>query len=83
VHPKDFAEKYDLTQEELAELLGVSASLAKKWFSRSSPRLPEQRHMDRLGEIDTLVETYKLLIQLSKTLAEKLPPHIRQLLDLP
>ena len=56
LHPHEFIEKYQLTQAQLAELLGVSVQLVKTWFARENPRKPEQRYLDRLAEIDALLE---------------------------
>jgi predicted transcriptional regulator len=75
LHPRDFALKYDLTQVQLAELLGVSLPLVKTWFARENPREPEQRYIDRLSEIDALLE-------IKKTINEKIPPHLQKLFNL-
>ena len=82
MHPKEFCTKYALTQDELADLLGVSPSLVKQWVSPSTPRTPEQRHLDRLSEIDTLIEILKMLREMVEILTAKLPPHLSKLLDL-
>ena len=75
LHPRDFVEKYQITQAQLAELLGVSLQLVKTWFAREKPREPEQRYLDRLSEIDALLE-------IRKTIDAKIPPHLRQLFNL-
>lgn len=81
MHPKEFAAKYDLTQDELADLLGVSPSLIKQWASPSNPRMPEQRHIDRLSEIDALIEIIKMLREMIFIMTTKLPPHLLKLLN--
>ncbi|MDZ8025979.1 MAG: helix-turn-helix transcriptional regulator [Nostoc sp. DedQUE11] len=75
LHPRDFTEKYQLTQAQLAELLGVSIQLVKTWFARENPRQPEQRYLDRLAEIDALLE-------IKKVIDEKIPPHLQALFNL-
>jgi DNA-binding transcriptional regulator YiaG len=75
LHPREFIQKYDLTQAQLAELLGVSIQLVKTWFAREEPREPEQRYLDRLSEIDALLE-------IRKTIDAKIPPHLRKLFNL-
>jgi predicted transcriptional regulator len=72
LHPRDFVEKYELTQAQLAELLGVSVQLVKTWFGRENPREPEQKYLDRLAEIDALLE-------IKKVIDEKIPPHLKSL----
>jgi transcriptional regulator with XRE-family HTH domain len=74
-HPREFLIKYKITQAELAEVLGVSIQLVKSWFAHSEPRQPEQRYLDRLCEIDALLEIQKII-------NTKVPPHIRRLFDL-
>jgi transcriptional regulator with XRE-family HTH domain len=71
LHPRDFIQKYQLTQAQLAELLGVSVQLIKTWFQRENPR---QRYLDRLAEIDALLE-------IKKVIDEKIPPHLQALFD--
>ncbi len=75
LHPRDFTEKYQLTQAQLADLLGVSLQLVKTWFARENPRQPEQRYLDRLSEIDALLEIKKLI-------DAKIPSHLRSLFNL-
>lgn len=75
LHPRDFIEKYQLTQAQLAELLGVSLQLVKTWFARENPREPEQKYLDRLAEIDALLE-------IKKVIDEKIPPHLKDLFNL-
>ncbi|MCG6138728.1 MAG: XRE family transcriptional regulator [Nostoc sp. LLA-1] len=75
LHPRDFIEKYQLTQAQLAELLGVSIQLVKTWFGREEPRQPEQKYLDRLAEIDALLE-------IKKVIDEKIPPHLQALFNL-
>jgi transcriptional regulator with XRE-family HTH domain len=75
LHPRDFIEKYQLTQAQLAELLGVSVQLVKTWFQRENPRQPEHRYLDRLAEIDALLE-------IKKVIDEKIPPHLQALFNL-
>ncbi len=75
LHPREFVDKYNLTQAQLAELLGVSLGLVKTWFQREEPRQPEQRYLDRLSEIDALLE-------IKQKIDEKLPPHLRSLFNL-
>lgn len=75
LHPRDFASKYQLTQVQLADLLGVSLQLVKTWFARESPRQPEQRYLDRLSEIDALLE-------IRKVIDAKIPKHLRSLFNL-
>jgi predicted transcriptional regulator len=75
LHPREFIEKYQLTQAQLAELLGVSLPLVKTWFKHNNPREPEQRYLDRLAEIDALLE-------IKKVIDEKMPAHLRKLFDL-
>ncbi|MBD2609262.1 MAG: helix-turn-helix transcriptional regulator [Tolypothrix carrinoi HA7290-LM1] len=75
LHPRNFVEKYQLTQAQLAELLGVSVQLVKTWFAREDPREPEQKYLDRLAEIDALLE-------IKKVIDEKIPPHLRKLFHL-
>ncbi|MBW4499661.1 MAG: XRE family transcriptional regulator [Scytonema hyalinum WJT4-NPBG1] len=74
LHPRDFIEKYQLTQAQLAELLGVSVQLVKTWFQRENPRQPEQKYLDRLAEIDALLE-------IKKVIDEKIPPHLKSLFN--
>ncbi|BAZ18843.1 hypothetical protein NIES4071_107280 (plasmid) [Calothrix sp. NIES-4071] len=75
LHPRAFIKKYGLSQPQLAELLGVSLPLVRTWFARESPRQPEQRYLDRLAEIDALLE-------IKKVIDEKLPPHLQELFNL-
>ncbi len=75
LHPRDFVKKYQLTQAQLAELLGVSVQLVKTWFAREDPRQPEQRYLDRLAEIDALLE-------IKKVIDEKIPPHLQALFNI-
>lgn len=75
LHPRDFIKKYQLTQAQLAELLGVSIQLVKTWFAKEDPRQPEQRYLDRLSEIDALLE-------IKKVIDEKIPPHLQALFNL-
>ncbi|MEO0684112.1 MAG: XRE family transcriptional regulator, partial [Cyanobacteria bacterium J06649_11] len=60
---------------QLAELLGVSVQLVKTWFAREKPREPEQKYLDRLAEIDALLE-------IKKVIDEKIPPHLKDLFNL-
>ena len=75
MHPRDFIEKYQLTQAQLAELLGVSLQLVKTWFARENPREPEQKYLDSLAEIDALLE-------IKKVIDKKIPPHLKDLFNL-
>jgi len=74
LHPRDFIKKYQLTQAQLAELLGVSIQLVKSWFAHENPREPEQRYLHRLEEIDALLE-------IRKTIDAKIPPHLHKLFN--
>ncbi len=74
LHPRAFIKKYGLSQPQLADLLGVSIGLVRTWFARESPRQPEQRYLDRLAEIDALLE-------IKKVIDEKLPPHLQELFN--
>ncbi len=67
--PQEFVTKYGVTQQQLADILGVSLSLVKSWFAKEAPRPPEQRYLDRLAEIDALL-----------TIQALIPNHIRQIL---
>lgn len=75
LHPREFVDKYNLTQPQLAELLGVSLGLVRTWFQREEPRQPEQRYIDRLSEIDALLE-------IKQKIDEKIPSHLKSLFDL-
>ena len=75
MHPRDFIEKYQLTQAQLAELLGDSVQHVKTWFARENPREPEQKYLDRLAEIDALLE-------IKKVIDKKIPPHLKDLFNL-
>jgi hypothetical protein len=55
--------------------LGVSVQLVKTWFARENPREPEQKYLDRLAEIDALLE-------IKKVIDEKIPPHLKDLFNL-
>lgn len=82
MHPREFVDKYDLTQAQLAELLGVSVQLVKTWFAHQNPRQPEQRYLDRLAEIDALLEIKKVIDANKKAIDTKMPPHLRNLFNL-
>jgi transcriptional regulator with XRE-family HTH domain len=75
LQPRDFIKKHKINQLQLAELLGVSIPLVRTWFARENPREPEQRYLDRLSEIDALLE-------IKKVIDEKLPPHLQALFNL-
>ncbi|MBA3920511.1 MAG: XRE family transcriptional regulator [Nostocaceae cyanobacterium] len=71
----DFIEKYKINQLQLALLLGVFIPLVRTWFALRNPRQLEQRYLDRLSEIDALLE-------ITKVIDEKLPPHLQALFNL-
>lgn len=76
LEPKQFIDKWGINQIKLAELLGVSISLVRDWCKRN-PRIPEKRHLDRLSEIDWILEHGRMHQQMY----DQIPNHLKQLLD--
>lgn len=55
LHPKDFKEKWQCTNDDLAELLGITRGQVERWFFSSEAKNykePDERHTRRLSEID-------------------------------
>lgn len=69
LEPRQFIKKWGINQIRLAELLGVSLSLVRGWMQKRNPRIPEQRHLDRLTEIDWILEHGRTLSTTSTAIA--------------
>ena len=51
-HIVDWAEKFGLTQAEIAEALGVDKSMVSRWFSGATPQEENQKKLASLFHTD-------------------------------
>lgn len=69
LHPKDFKQKWQCTNDDIAELLGVTRGLVERWFfspGAKNYKDPDENYTRRLAEIDYMW----------RNLAD-CPPHIK------
>ncbi len=76
--PEEFVNKWQIDKKELAKLLSVSYPVVERWFfvSGKNKRDPKANHLNRLSEIDYILET---LNQCQKGI-DSCPTHIKDLL---
>ena len=55
--PKEFCHKYDCTIAELADLMGVSVSLAQKWSGSDTISDCDQNHLELLDHTFEMLKT--------------------------
>lgn len=70
VEPREFRNKWDITNEQMARLLDLSAGHVNCWFFKETAsryRIPEDKHKRRLAEIDFIWNQI-----------DKVPSHLRK-----
>lgn len=80
LHPREFREKWGVTNQDISVLLDVSLPLVERWFLRetATTRLdPEPKYSKRLAEIDYMWETLEQM----RGGIERCPDHIKKAYD--
>lgn len=70
MEPREFRDKWEITNDQIARLLDLSVGHVNCWFFKTSAaryRTPENKHKRRLAEIDFIW-----------TQLDKVPPHLRK-----
>jgi transcriptional regulator with XRE-family HTH domain len=71
---KDFARKYDLSVKEMAELLGVSTSLASRWLSETEISVLTTATVRSIENLDRMVQSSQQAFQEASRLKLRLSP---------